>query len=102
MCVRSGGETTCTSNVIFECHRPQNSAHWAWNVPSTVGVNVNVLVRPGIASRLNRRSGTKKEWITSRDVSVISTGSSTGRYICAGTCGAVSEAVFPETKIPSF
>ena len=59
-------------------------------------MNVNVLVRPGIASRLNRRAGTKNEWITSRDVSVICTGSSTGRTMTAGVT-----SVLPLTKMPS-
>src|SRR5438093_1385911 len=93
----SDGVTTLTMKVIFECQSPQNSAHWAGNVPILLAVKVNVFVRPGITSRLNRKAGTKKEWITSREWSSILTGSATGISISAGLT-----SVLPETKNPSF
>ena len=58
---------------------PQYWLQNRWYVPGTVAVNHSHAVRlPGITSRLTRKAGTKKSWITSSLVITSSVGWPTG------------------------
>ena len=69
-----------TLNSIIEWYSPHSSAHLPAYSPSRVGVNDQKLSLPMYMSFLYRKSMIQKEWITSRDWSLILTLLSTGRY----------------------
>src|SRR5688572_17934717 len=63
-----------------ECSVLQYSVHSTVYVPGCVASNHAIVVRPGTASCLMRNSGTKKLWMTSRDVRISRTGRFAGTY----------------------
>src|SRR5690606_41983799 len=76
----SSAEATLTLNSSPYWNAPQSSSHLPAYVLSRVVVAGNLLVRRGIMPCLYRNAGIRNEWMTSRESSVNSTVSLTGRY----------------------
>ena len=55
---------------MFAWEKPQYSAHWPRNVPTSLASIVRWFVCPGSRSCLPARRGIQKLWITSTDLTV--------------------------------
>src|SRR5690606_38121602 len=76
---KSSGGCTITSKRMPAWSRPQNSAQRPSCVPGASACRRRVVTWPGIASILPARRGTQKPWMTSRAVTIMSTGWPAGR-----------------------
>ena len=74
-----------------ECPKPQSSAHGHSYLPGLVASNQAPISRPGTASCLTRKFGTKKLWMTSADLRFTRTGLFTGT--CISSRKVLSSAV---------
>src|SRR5919109_1690215 len=74
-----------------ECPNPHSSAHGHSYFPGLVASNQALISRPGTASCLMRKLGTKKLWITSCDLRTTRIGLLTGT--CISSRNVLSSAV---------
>src|SRR5215510_4688872 len=74
-----------------EWPKPQSSAHGHSYLPGLVASNQAAISRPGTASCLMRKLGTKKLWMTSWDLRLTRTGLLTGT--CISSRNVLSSAV---------
>ena len=56
---------TTTSPIMLAWSVPQNCEQNSWYVPTRSALNHSVSYCPGSTSRLTRKAGTKKSWMTS-------------------------------------